>query len=376
MKFTINSKTLLSRVGAAKIAIANKSHIAILSTFLLELKGSELTITASNEESCVVSRVGVEDAEGEGAVCIESKRLTELLKAMADRPISFEVTKDSTEVVIRYPNGKYKLAGLHADNYPINKHNDLNEVVASFEVPAALVLASFEKVGYAICTDDFRPTMQGIFWDITPESLTFVATDTHQLAKYEASNVKAGINTDFILPGRSLPLVKAFIAKEKNIRISATTNSIVFEGEDFMVRTQRLNGRFPDYKRVIPSKMDITIVADRTALLNAVNRVSLCTEVSMPFLCLTFDKDSVCIGAEDRNYNIAGEESIPCCYKGGRFVIGFNSQILKDSLSSFNSSEVVIGLNSPTAPAILKPGEEDENGHLTMLCMPVTIMNS
>ena len=381
MKFSINSKVLLSRLVASGKAINNRPTISILGCFLFSLEESEsdiktLSITASDVDNTVLSRVEVSAAEGSGKVCMDAKRITELLKSMPDCPISFNIDEESKTVIIRHPKGKYNLSGLSANEYPLNDNIDPEAIKGSFSLPASQIVSAFDKVGFAVGNDELRPQICGVFWDIKPDAITFVATDTRVLAKYRSTQTAPGVETSFILPSRSLSLIRASIGKQAQVKVTVTKNLAIFEGTDFKVLTTLLNGNYPNYNRVIPQGQSAIITVDRNDFSDAINRVSIFADNQNSLLRFNISADRIDAIAQDLSYNVGGEESIACEYGGDNMEIGFSSSYLKGLINALNTQKIVIKLSSFDRPGLFIPSENDEYGELTLLCMPVNISNA
>lgn len=377
MKFSINSKTLLSRLVAAGKAINNRPTISILANFLFSLEGKVLTIVASDSDHTIVSRIAVnDDVEGSGSVCIDAKRVTELLKAMPDCPVSFSVNENTMEVNIRYTNGKYNLAGVKGEEYPINDKMDESEIVGVIEMPASQVLSAMDKVAFAVASDELRPQFNGILWDIAEDSITFVATDTRVLAKYRSTQTAPGIKTEFVLPSRVFPLIRAVIGKQASVKLTIGKRCVALEGEDYKVQTTLLQGRYPDYNRVIPVNPSIQINVNHDDFANAITRVSICADAQNSMLRLKISANAIDASAQDYNYNMGGEERISCECEGGDIEIGFNSSYLKGVLNTITTQNMIIKLSEASKPGLFLPAENDEYGELTLLCMPISLSNA
>ncbi len=377
MKFSVNSKVLLNRLVAAGKAVNSRPAISILANFLFTLDGKVLTIVASDAEHTIVSRLTVnDDAEGSGRVCIDAKRITELLKAMPDCPVTFSVKESTLEVTIRYSNGKYNLSGINGAEYPINDKMDEAEIVGSFEMPASQILSAMDKVAFAVANDDFRPQCNGIFWDITEDSITFVATDTHVLAKYRSTQTAPGLTTGFILPSRVFSVIRAVIGKQASVKLTIGKRCVSFEGEDFKVQTTLLQGHYPPYNRVIPTNSPIVINVNRDDFADATARVAICADSQSSMLRLKISPNTIDASAQDYNFNMGGEERIPCAYEGSDIEIGFNASYLKGILNAISTQNMVIKLLEPSKPGLFLPSENDEHGELTLLCMPISLANA
>lgn len=381
MRFSINNKILLSRLVASGKAINNRPAISILGCFLLSLEESDgdtrtLSITASDTENTVISRVEVVNAEGYGKVCIDAKRLTELLKSMPDCPVRFDIDETTMTVILRHPKGKYNLTGFPGSEYPLNEDIDHNAIKGTFKLPVTTILAAFDKVGFAIADDALRPQMNGIFWDIKPESITFVATDTHVLAKYRNTQTAPGIETSFILPGHSISLIRAFINKQAEINITITNRMVVFDGNDFKVQSTLLKGNYPNYNRVIPENQPIIVTLDRIDFSDAISRVAICTDNQSSLIRFKISANRIDAIGQDNNYNVGGEESLTCEYDGEDLEIGFSFTYLKGLVNSLATQKMVMKLRNYSSPGLFTPSENDEHGELTLLCMPINISNA
>lgn len=374
MNFTIDSKTLLARLLAAGKAVNSRPSIAILSSFLLELHDTALTVTATDLEKTVVSTMTADSAEGGGRVCVDVRRVTELLKAMPQGPVRFDVADDLT-VTISYARGRYKLMGYDAKEYP-DADESGDDMVGTFTMPSQQLLAAIDKVGFAVGTEELRPQLHGVFWDITEDAITFVATDTRVLAKYRSTRTAPGLACSFILPSHAFGLVRAFTGKEPEAEVRVTCRAVTFSGPGYKVRTARIKGVYPNYNRVIPVDQPITVTADRPDLADAVGRVSLCSDSSTPLMRLRIADETIHVTARDASFNVGGEERVACKCEGGRIEIGFNPVYLGKLLGSLATKNVVMKFSDSSRPAVFLPSENDEHGELTLLCMPMTISAS
>lgn len=375
MKFTINSKALLSRLVAAGKAVSNRPAISILGNFMFALDGKTVTITASDTDNVVISRIEANDAEGAGSVCIGAKRVTELLKAMPDCPVVFDIDDSTHAAIIRYTNGKYNLSGLPSVDYPIGEADE-TEIKGTFTMPASQILKALDMVGFATSNDELRPMLNGVYWDITEDAVTFVASDTRVLAKYRSTQTTPGKVMSFNLPSKSIALIRAFIGKQSDVKLTVSERFVIFEGSDFKVRSTLYNGTYPNYNRVIPVNQPMSITVDRMDFANAITRVAICADAQTPVLRLKIGDGKIDIVAQDISFNIGGEEKVTCDYNGTPLEIGFSSTYLKGVLNAMNTQNVVIKLSDASRPGLFLPAENDEYGELTLLCMPMNIQTT
>lgn len=375
MKFTINSKALLSRLVAAGKTVSNRPSISILGNFLFALDGKTVTITASDTDNVVISRIEANDAEGAGSVCIDAKRVTELLKAMPECPVVFEIDDNTLAVIIRYTNGKYNLSGLPSIDYPIGEADETG-IKGVFAMPASQILKGLDIVGFATADDELRPILNGVYWDITEDAVTFVASNTRVLAKYRSTQTAPGKVISFNLPSKSISLIHACIGKQTDVKLTVSERFAIFEGSDFKVRSTLYKGRYPDYNRAIPLNPPTAITVDRMDFANAINRVAICADVQSSLLRLKIGDGKIDVVAQDISFNIGGEEKVMCDYFGTPIEIGFSSIYLKGVLNAMNTKNIVIKLSEANRPGLFLPAENDEHGELILLCMPISIIKS
>lgn len=371
MKFVVQNKALLNALQAVGKAIPNRPPIAILSSFMFELKQNRLYITASDSEFTIKSNIDVDEAEGSGAFCIEAKRITDLHKALPECPITYVVDDETKKVVIKYDSGHYNLVGNKGEDYP-QIAMDETPKVAQIAAPASVITSAIDKVGFAVSSDDFRPVFKGIHWDVTEDAIVFVATDGQKMAKYRNTMVKPQVACKFGLPTKVGEIVRTLAAKETDICVTLYEKSVIIEGNAFEVRSSIINGRFPDYNRVIPTNYTKAARINRKSFLNAVTRVSVC-DTSSNIIKLSINNEWVRVTAEDANFSAGGTERVKCEYNGDETQIGFQSENLKNTINTIPTNDVVVKLDNGSRAALFLPAENDKHGELIILVMPVNI---
>jgi len=180
----------------------------------------------------------------------------------------------------------------------------------------------------------------------------------------------------FNLPSKSIALIRAFIGKQSDVKLTVSERFVIFEGSDFKVRSTLYNGTYPNYNRVIPVNQPISITVDRMDFANAITRVAICADAQTPVLRLKIGDGKIDIVAQDISFNIGGEEKVTCDYNGTPLEIGFSSTYLKGVLNAMNTQNVVIKLSDASRPGLFLPAENDEYGELTLLCMPMNIQTT
>lgn len=372
MKFVVSSATLLSHLQAISRVINAKNSLPILDCFLLDLKGNVLTITAADNETRLETKVEVNSSEGEGSLAINAKNLLDPLRELPDQPLTFDVNDETLEVYIYYHNGKYNFVGLKSDEYPQPK--ELKESALGIEISAETLYNGINRTVFATADDELRPVMNGIYFDITADDLTFVASDGHKLVRMTHTDVKGEGRSSFILPKKPANLLKSLLPKESGmVEVKFDENNAYITMSNFVMICRFVEGRYPNYNSVIPQNNPNNVTLDRLALLNALKRVSVFSNPASSLVKLQMSEDKIVVSAQDIDFLTSAEEVIPCQYNGNVMNIGFKAVFLIDILNNIPSSDVKIELSDPSRAGIILPVENEENEDMLTLLMPMML---
>lgn len=373
MKFNVSSKTLYSYVSAVSKVINSKNALTILNNFLFELSDNTLTITASDLENTLVAHLEVMDAEGEGKFCVDARRMVDLLKEMPDQGISFDINDDNLAVEIVYPSGNYSFIAINGNEYPSNESVDESTDIIEFTCPTEQIIKGIDNTLFAVGNDDLRPQMMGILWDIKPDAITFVATDTRKLVKYRNAMSAPGVEGSCILPIKPATVIKNVFAKEDEVKMTLEPKSATFESPSYKFNCRFIKGSFPDYNRVIPVKNPYVITVDRQSFLNAVRRVGVFVDQGHGLVKFKIEKDQLTMKATDNNFCTSAREVVPCDFTGNEMIIGFSAPYLIEIFNTISTTDILIKLSDPSRPGVFVPSENSENSELLMLLMPMTV---
>lgn len=373
MKFSVSSKVMLAHLSAVSKVVSTKSNIAILSNFLFVVKDGKLIVTGTDKESTIVANVPVEDVEGELSFAISVKKLLDLFKEMPEQGVTFEVDENTFETSIRCLNGEFKFAGLDGAEFPEREAHE--EELFSMTIPASEIPRSLDKTIFAAGTDPMRPVMMGILWDIKEDSIVFVSSDTHKLARYINKSVKPNIQGSFILPVKIAAVLTSILEKqEQDVVVSFDSKSVMFEAGDYLLECRFINGKYPNYNAVIPQNNPYEITVDKNALLNVVKRVSIfATDGGL--IQMNISNNQLLLKATDPEMLSNAEERLACEYQGEDLSIGFHKDRLIEVLNSFNVDNIIIKISDPARPGLFLPVEQKEDENWVVLVMPMMIPN-
>ena len=372
MRFNIDGKLLQQQLSAVNKVINSKNALSILDNFLFELNGSELTITGSDQENTVKAKLEVLDCDGEGRIAIPSKTILEITKEISNQPVNFVLNDQTGEIDLIFQNGKFRFMGVNANEYP--QSDAMEETAQTVTVPASVVLKGIEKTVYAVSQETIRPIMTGIYWDIRPEEIIFVASDTHKLVKYQTAEVTPGFERGFIMPAKPANILKGIIGKEDMVEIKIGEKGASFSFGDFSLSCRFIKGNYPNYNRVIPTDNPLVVTVDRQSMLNAMRRVAIFASKASNLVKMELQPGMVRLAAQDLDYGTSAEERVMCDYDGMEMTIGFNSAFTVEILNNIGGETTVIKLSDPARPGIFQPLEQEPNTELTTIQMPMQVI--
>lgn len=372
MNFIVSSSALLSHLQSIGRVINSKSSLPILENFLLKVQGNTLSLTASDLETTLVTSLEVENASGDICLAVNAKLLMDSLKEFAEQPLQFDIDEGNLAVVVKTANGNYNFIGLRGDEYP--ELPVLGDDAQTLTMPVEVLANGVSKAVFATADDDLRPTMTGIFFDIKPEDVTFVATDAHKLVRLKNMAVKSGVDASFILPKKPAGLLKAVIAKEVgDVEISFDQKNIAFRLPSYTMVCRQIEGRFPNYNGVIPQNNPYRLIIDRVSLMNAAKRVFAFSNQGTGLIKLAISNNQLVVSAQDIDFSTSAEETLVCQYDGNEITIGFKAPFLIDILNNINSSDVIMALADPSRAGVILPFENEADEDLLMLLMPMLL---
>lgn len=369
MKFVISSSELLKGIMTVSRAIPNKSALPILENFLFDLKGDVLEITASDSEITLKTAVEAESAEEGGQMAVPARHLTELLKELPDQPLTIKTVSD-TSFEFSWTSGASTLPYFPAEDYPA--FTGIGEASVSLDFPAQTLIEGIASTIYATADDEIRPTMNGIYFDIDPDSTTLVASDAHKLVCFTTKDVKASEKAAFILHKKPAAILKSIIGKNtENVEIVFDSSNAMFKFDNTVVTCRLVVGKYPRYRDVIPQNNTNILAIDRMQLLNSVRRVSVCANKGSNHIKFELKNNCLEISAQDLGFSLAAYEKIDCTYEGDDLTIGFKSTFLIEILGNMDCENITLKFADGSRPAVIVPSDGEEDcGKICGILMP------
>ncbi|KAA6347783.1 DNA polymerase III subunit beta [termite gut metagenome] len=372
MTFNVSSSLLFGRLQAISRVINSRNSLPILEYFLFRIEDSVLSITASDNETTMVTSVNLNSSDSNGSFAIAAKTILDSLKELPEQPLNFIVDINTYGIIVKYQNGVYNLIGQNADEFPQSATVGNDSV--RLNINGQVLMNSLNRTFFATADDELRPVMNGIYFDITSENITIVASDGHKLVRCKVLDTHGAERAAFILPKKPASLLKGLLPKEMgNIDIEFDQRNAVFILENYRMVCRLIEGRYPNYNSVIPQSNPYKVTADRQQLLSALRRVSIFSSQGSSLIKFRLQENTITISAQDIDFSTSAEETLVCQYVGDEMSIGFKSSFFIEILSNISANEVVIELADPSRAGIILPSEQEENEDLLMLLMPMML---
>lgn len=370
MNFIVSSTTLLRHLQSISGVLSTSNSLPILDNFLFEINDGELTISASDLETTMKTKLNVEANES-GKIAIPAKTLLDILKNLPDQPCTFLVNEEGHGIEISYDNGKAKMVGYNGSDFP---KSPAIENGASIRVSGEIISKAINKTLFATGNDDLRPVMSGVFCQFSPSDIIFVATDAHKLVRYKRTDSQATGSSSFILPKKPLNMLKSNLRGDEEVLIEYTDSNAVFTFNDLVLMCRLIDGKYPNYEAVIPKENPNVLTVDRLQFLGSIKRVSIFANKTTHQIKLKIAGSELALSAEDLDFNNESNERLTCSYDGEDMEIGFNSRFLVEMLNNIDTPEVKIQMSEPSRAGLLVPATtENENEDILMLVMPVML---
>ncbi len=370
MKFIVSSASLLKQLTSVSGVIASNPIVPILENFLFEIEKEKLTITASDLQTTMITEMSVESKES-GNICVPAKILLDTLRNLPEQPITFSIDEDTYVITLRSNNGNYKLSGENATDFPkIPAMKGASKVDMSSEVLGKAIASTI----FATSSEDLRPAMTGVFFQMNDSNLTFVSTDGHRLVRYRRVDLAIDTPSSIIIPKKALTLLKTSLPSDNTaVSMEFNTSNAFFSFGSTKLICRLIDERFPDYDNVIPLENPNKLNISRLELLNCLKRISIYANKTTHQVRFKMSGSELQVSAEDLDFSNEANERLVCEYNGEDMEIGFNAKFLLEMINNLDCESITISMSQPNKAGLINPLEAIANEDILMLVMPVML---
>ena len=371
MKLTITREQLQEGLVAVAASVPAKTTLPILSNILLEatkdgirLSGTDLDIAVSTTVSASVDQ--------EGAITLPARKLVEIVRELPSAAIRVTASGEQ-RVTIECGRSRFRLLGLPREEFPAfptvkfeggwrTSSKDLQKLIA--------------HVAFAASTEESRPILNGVLWELRPERMRMVATNGHRLARMDVPTPPSGgaAQADLIVPPKALEQIRRLFKDEEEVEIARSENHLGFRSASTQIFTRLIEGPYPNYEQVIPRENDKSATADKAAFAAALRRMSIVASDQTHRIRMAFANGSCKLSVQTPDLGEAQEE-ITVSYDGDPLEIGFNASYLLEILKYIPTDEVRLTFKAPERAATCEPvGWNDPSSYLTLV-MPLRLVD-
>lgn len=369
MKFRTNKKNLYNALQHIIGVVPSKTTIPILTNILIDLEGNNLTLSGTDLEVSISTKMEVQGEEN-GAVAIPAKVLYEVVRELPEVPIQIE-SDDEFKILLTTEKGFYKLSGESKEAFP---KISIEETHGGFEIDAEHFSRMINNTIFAVSTDELRTTLMGVLLQTLANELRMVSTDGHRLVKVVYKNFKApDLQVESIIPTKALNLLLKNLEANDKVKVEFSENHILFHLKDTSIISKCIEGQFPNYERVIPIDNPYELIVNREQLMSSVRRVSIFSNTITYQVRFSISKDSLTIQSEDIEFGGEAKESIPASFNGDSFDVGYNANYIIDILRHIDTEEIIFKLRDPISAGIIYPITQKQDEELMMLLMPIRL---
>jgi DNA polymerase-3 subunit beta len=363
MKFSISRDALLKPLNLVAGVVERRQTLPILANVLMVLDNDRLSLTGTDLEVELVGRVQLPSESESGEVTVPARKLVDICKSLPEgSDINFSM--QDSKVTVKSGRSRFTLSTLPAREFP-NIEDSLG--THQFTLKQGELKRLIDRTGFAMAQQDVRYYLNGMLWELSGKQLRVVATDGHRLALCTLPH-KVDVNgdTQVILPRKGvLELSRLLLEEEGEIAVVIGSNHMRATTNDFTFTSKLVDGKFPDYQRVLPRSTDKTILGSRLELRQAFTRTAILSNEKYRGVRLKLTDNTLDIVANNPEQEEA-EETVPVEYQGDALEIGFNVSYLLDVLGVLSGDQVKLSLSDPNSSVLLEESDEGDSLYVVM----------
>lgn len=365
MKISVSREALLAKLGVVARAASTRSAVQTLSGVMFRAEEGGVELCATDMEMAIRVRLDAE-VERPGTVVLPARLLVEVVRSLPQDKLALEHRSAEDDVRLASGSADFQLRVLPVDDFP-----RLPEVPDELAVRLAsqAFIETAERVARSASRDETRPHLTGVLVSASGTELRMVATDSYRLSVKETKlDREVDRELEVNVPARALHELSRVTSGGHDIEVWQQGGQVIFRVEGVSLSSRLVEGRFPNYRQLLPESYEHELRVNRAELIEVVRRMGLLAQKNAP-LRLAFADGTLEVSAQTPDVGRASE-SLPVPFKGEPLEIGFNPDFLRDGLESAESEELILKLISPLRPGLVESGDD---GGFTYLVMPIRL---
>jgi DNA polymerase-3 subunit beta len=370
MRFTISREKLQEGLAAVTASIPAKTTLPVLANIMVEATDKGIRLSGTDLDIAVTTEVAA-DVETPGAITIPAKKLSEIARELPPAPVRIAAAGEQ-RVTLDCGRTHFKILGLPRDEFPAFPNVRFNE---SWRIRSGDLQKLISHTAFAVSTEESRPILNGVLWELKPDTMRMVATNGHRLAKMEVPIKSVGApSTDLIVPPKALEQIRRLFPEDEELEIAKGENHLGFRSPFTAVFTRLIEGPYPNYDQVIPRDNNRVAIADRQALTSALRRMSIIASDQTHRIRLSFNAGMLKFSVQTPDLGEAADE-LAVRYSGDPLDIGFNANYLLEILRFIPTDEVRLTFKAPERAATVEPEGWADPATYLCLVMPLRLLD-
>ena len=367
MQFTIGQSEFIEALGAVVNIVPARTPLPIIGNLLLAAENDELSLSATDLDLSVTIRAKAK-VESPGRVTLPARKLSDMIRALPPSPV--RVRGQAEHVTVDCENSQFRVHGLPAEDFPTFPSLAFED---GQRVPAGTIERLAAHTAFAASSEDTRPILNGVLWEILDDRMQMVATNGHRLARYAVPTAGGSKKParDVIVPPKALAQIGRIFAPDDELSVAMDEKQIGFRGERGVVYSRLIEGPYPNYEQVIPKDNDKRMRADKERLAAALRRMAVMASDQTHRVRLSLKDDALQLFVSTPDVG-EGSEEMTVSYEGDPIDIGFNANYLLEVLRFVDADEVEISLKAPERAALVRPAGENGEQYLCLV-MPLRL---
>ncbi|HEY9517624.1 MAG TPA: DNA polymerase III subunit beta [Gemmatimonadales bacterium] len=370
MKFTITREKLHEGLQAVAASVPSKTTLPVLANILVEASKDGLKLSGTDLDISVSTTIPA-SVDQEGATTLPARKLVEIVKELPNAAIRM-TSSGEQRATIECGKSKFKLLGLSRDEFPAFPTVKFE---GGWKVAAKDLQKLIGHVAFAASTEESRPILNGVLWELRSDRMRMVATNGHRLARMDVPTTgQGGGQADLIIPPKALEQIRRLFGGDEEIEIAKSDNHLGFRSTTTQVYTRLIEGPYPNYEQVIPRENDKSLTADKAALAAALRRMSIVASDQTHRIRMAFTNGACKLSVQTPDLGEAQEE-LSVAYEGDSLEIGFNAAYMLEILKYMPTDEVRMTFKAPERAATCEPVGWDDPASFMTLVMPLRLVD-
>lgn len=366
MKISVIQENLSKALNVVNRVVSSRASLAVLSNIMLKINKGQLEVTGTNLEMAIVYKIGAK-VEKDGALSVPARLLTDLVSSLPNDKLL--LSSDNNNLKIKTNNFESSINGISSDEFPTIPEVK-PDITLSF--PSDILSTALNQVCFAAALDESRPVLSGVLFSIKNNKLLLASTDSYRLAESIIDlSSKPKKDIDFIVPAKTIAeLIRILTNSDGEIEIKATATEIEFTAGSIRLISRLIEGKFPDYQKIIPEKSETAMVIDTAELVSTVKVASLFARETANTIKLNFELDKLVITSSAAQIG-DNQSSIPAKIVGEVGEISLNARYLTDVLAVIKADQVKLAINSKLNPCLITPHSQKTIDNYRHIIMPL-----